>query len=51
MKCVHTDGFILEKDASQPTLIKCAENASKTLKALKFEKEGKYYVKNINQVS
>ena len=48
---VHTDGFILEEDASQSPLIKCAEDASKTLKALKFEKEGKCYVKNANQVS
>ena len=48
---IHTDGFILEEDASQPPLINCTEDASKTLKALKFKKEGKYYVKNANQVS
>ena len=48
---IHTDGFILEEDASQPPLINCAEDASKTLKALKYEKEGKCYVKNANQVS
>ena len=48
---IHTDGFILEEDASQLPLINCTEDASKTLKALKFEKEGKCYVKNANQVS
>ena len=45
---IHTDGFILEED---PPLINCAKDASKTLKALKFEKEDKCYVKNANQVS
>ena len=48
---IHTDGFILEEDSEQLPLINCSENASITLKALKFEKEGKCYVKNANQVS
>jgi hypothetical protein len=48
---VHTDGFILEEDPKKPPLIECSEDASKTLKELKFEKEGKCYVKNANQVT
>ena len=35
---IHTDGFILEEDATKPPLINCQEDASKTLKALKFDK-------------
>ena len=48
---IHTDGFILEESPSQPPLINCPENASQTLKALKFEKEGMCHVKNANQVA
>ena len=48
---IHTDGFILEENPKQSNLITCSDNASKTLKALKFEKEGKCYVRNANQVS
>jgi hypothetical protein len=47
---IHTDGFILEEDPNQAPLINCPENASTTLKSLKYEKEGKCYVKNANQV-
>src|SRR5271166_4472792 len=47
---IHTDGFILEEDPNQQPLINYLENASITLKALKYEKEGKCYVKNANQV-
>ena len=48
---IHTDGFILEEDSEQPNLITCSEDASRTLKMLKFEKEGSCYVKNANQVA
>ena len=51
IKRVHTDGFILEENSENESLINCSENASKTLGALKFEKEGKCYVKNANQVA
>src|SRR2546429_6325502 len=37
---IHTDGFILEEDSNQLSLISCPEEALKTLGALKFEKEG-----------
>lgn len=47
---IHTDGFILEEQPDEPALITCPDNASTTLKALKFEKEGKCHVKNANQV-
>lgn len=50
VKRIHTDGFILEEDPDQPNLITCLEDASRTLKALKYEKEGICYVKNANQV-
>ncbi|PKY58298.1 hypothetical protein RhiirA4_480095 [Rhizophagus irregularis] len=46
---IHTDGFILEEQPDSPALITCPENASITLKALKFEKEGRCHVKNANQ--
>lgn len=48
---IHTDGFILEEDPEKLPIIECPENASKTLKTLKFEKEGNCYVKNANQVA
>lgn len=54
VKRVHTDGFILEEDEMQSPsfpLIECKKDAPKILGALKFEKEGKCYVKNANQVS
>jgi hypothetical protein len=47
---IHTDGFILEEDPDQPNLIMCQKDANKTLKTLKFEKEGKCHIKNANQV-
>ena len=47
---IHTDGFILKEDSDQPNLITCSEDASRTLKMLKFEKEGLCYIKNANQV-
>lgn len=47
---IHTDGFVLEEDSKNLPLINCPEDASKTLGALKFEKEGNCYVKNANQV-
>ena len=47
---IHTDGFILEEDVNSSPLIACAKDAFKTLKALKFEKEGECHVKNANQV-
>ena len=47
---VHTDGFILEETSDNPPLITCLDDASKTLSSLKYEKEGKCYVKNANQV-
>ena len=47
---IHTDGFILEEDVNSSPLIACAKDAFKTLKALKFEKEGECNVKNANQV-
>jgi hypothetical protein len=47
---VHTDGFILEESPEYQPLIKCIENASTTLKELKYEKEGRCHVKNANQV-
>ncbi|CAB4420166.1 unnamed protein product [Rhizophagus irregularis] len=47
---IHTDGFILEEQPDKPALITCLDNASTTLKALKFEKEGRCHVKNANQV-
>jgi hypothetical protein len=50
VKRIHTDGFILEEDIDNPPLINCSDNASKTLKALKFEKEGGCHVKNANQI-
>ncbi|PKY63125.1 hypothetical protein RhiirA4_432961, partial [Rhizophagus irregularis] len=37
---IHTDGFILEELPDSPALITCPENASKALKALKFETAG-----------
>src|SRR5581483_9834983 len=48
---IHTDGFILEENPDQPNLITCQKDANKTLKMLKFEKEGKCHVKNANQVA
>ena len=51
VKRVHTDGFILEEDDMGSPLIKCEKDAPKILGTLKFEKEGKCYVKNANQVS
>jgi len=48
LKRVHTDGFILEKQGSKAILV--AEDASKILGALKFEKEGACTVKNAMQV-
>lgn len=51
VKRIHTDGFILSEDITKEPLINCPENSSKTLMALKFEKEGKCYIKNANQVS
>ncbi|GET64188.1 hypothetical protein GLOIN_2v1472929 [Rhizophagus irregularis DAOM 181602=DAOM 197198] len=50
VRCIHTDGFILEEQPSSPTLITCPENASKALKALKFETAGYCHVKNANKV-
>ncbi|CAB4408350.1 unnamed protein product [Rhizophagus irregularis] len=47
---IHTDGFILEERPDSPTLITCPENASKILKALKFETAGYCHVKNANKV-
>ncbi|GET59468.1 hypothetical protein GLOIN_2v1849173 [Rhizophagus irregularis DAOM 181602=DAOM 197198] len=47
---IHTDGFILEEQPSSPTLITCPENASKALKALKFETAGYCHMKNANKV-
>src|SRR3990170_4569949 len=47
---IHTDGFILEERPDKPALITCLDNASTTLQALKFEKEGRCHVKNANQV-
>ncbi|GET62410.1 hypothetical protein GLOIN_2v1849173 [Rhizophagus irregularis DAOM 181602=DAOM 197198] len=47
---IHTDGFILEEQPSSPTLITYPENASKALKALKFETAGYCHVKNANKV-
>ena len=47
---IHTDGFVLEEDSESLPLINCPEDASMTLGALKFEKEGNCYVKNANQV-
>ncbi|GBC39237.2 hypothetical protein GLOIN_2v1482873 [Rhizophagus irregularis DAOM 181602=DAOM 197198] len=47
---IHTDGFILEEQPSSPTLITCPENASKALKALKFETAGYCHVKNANKI-
>ena len=51
VKRVHTDGFILEESLEVNPLIKCSEEASKTLGALKYEKEGKCHIKNANQVA
>lgn len=50
VKRIHTDGFILEEDVNSPPLITCTSDASKTLRGLKFEKEGECHVKNANQV-
>ncbi|GET66164.1 hypothetical protein GLOIN_2v1472929 [Rhizophagus irregularis DAOM 181602=DAOM 197198] len=47
---IHTDGFIREEQPSSPTLITCPENASKALKALKFETAGYCHVKNANKI-
>ncbi|CAB4442465.1 unnamed protein product [Rhizophagus irregularis] len=47
---IHTDGFILEEQPDSPALITCPENASKALKALKFETAGYCHVKNANKV-
>ena len=47
---IHTDGFILEEDVNNSPLYTCSKDAFKTLKALKFEKEGECHVKNANQV-
>ncbi|PKK67193.1 kinase-like protein [Rhizophagus irregularis] len=47
---IHTDGFILEEQPNSPALITCPENASKILKALKFETAGYCHVKNANKV-
>ena len=47
---IHTDGFVLEEDKNTPPLINCFNDAFKTLKALKFEREGECHVKNANQV-
>ncbi|RHZ46798.1 hypothetical protein Glove_606g32 [Diversispora epigaea] len=56
----HTNGFILSEDPIKvkphamcgitSPLINCPKDTSVTLKALKFEKEGKCYIKNANQV-
>ena len=48
---IHTDGFILEESLEALPLIGCQKEASKTLGALKFEKEGICHVKNANQVA
>lgn len=48
---IHTDGFILEEEAGEEPLIKCSEDALRTLSSLKYEKEGECYVKNANQVT
>ena len=50
VKRIHTDGFILSEDPITSPLINCPKDASVTLKALKFEKEGECYIKNVNQV-
>ncbi|GET57365.1 hypothetical protein GLOIN_2v1849173 [Rhizophagus irregularis DAOM 181602=DAOM 197198] len=47
---IYTDGFILEKQPDSPALITYPENASKALKALKFETAGYCHVKNANKV-
>ena len=47
---IHTDGFVLEEDSADAPLINCSKDAFKTLKALKFEREGECHVKNANQV-
>ncbi|GBB93906.1 hypothetical protein RclHR1_22500003 [Rhizophagus clarus] len=47
---IHTDGFILEEDINNSPLYICSKDAFKTLKVLKFEKEGECHVKNVNQV-
>ncbi|GBB99403.1 hypothetical protein RclHR1_35030002 [Rhizophagus clarus] len=40
IECIHTDGFILEEDVNNSPLYTCSKDAFKTLKALKFEREG-----------
>ncbi|PKB97331.1 hypothetical protein RhiirA5_384739 [Rhizophagus irregularis] len=47
---IHTDGFILKEQPDSPALITCPENASKALKALKFETAGYCHMKNANKV-
>jgi len=47
---IHTDGFVLEEDSASAPLINCSNDAFKTLKTLKFEREGECHVKNANQV-
>ncbi|PKK63736.1 hypothetical protein RhiirC2_716771 [Rhizophagus irregularis] len=47
---IHTDGFILKEQPDSSALITCPENASKALKALKFETAGYCHVKNANKV-
>ena len=51
VKRIHTDGFILSEDLTKQPLLTIRNNASHSLMALKFEKEGKCYVKNANQVT
>ena len=51
VKRIHTDGFIFSENSTKLSLINCSKDASETLMSLKFEKEGKCYIKNANQVS
>ncbi|PKK60524.1 hypothetical protein RhiirC2_818362 [Rhizophagus irregularis] len=50
VRCIYTDGFILEEQPDSPTLFTYLENADTTLKAFKFKTAGYCYVKNANKV-
>ncbi|GBB94020.1 hypothetical protein RclHR1_22750004 [Rhizophagus clarus] len=39
VRCIHTDGFILEEDVNNSPLYTCSKDAFKTLKAFKFERK------------
>ncbi|GBB97697.1 hypothetical protein RclHR1_30400001 [Rhizophagus clarus] len=50
VKRIHIDGFVLEEDVNNSPLYTCSKDTFKTLKVLKFKREGECHVKNANKV-